>query len=148
MAARTLDSTNSEAIWDKFKICQGHRGHSPYIQLGTKRRKPDSLKVDNHRNALKQARQYQEFLSSGQADTRTELASLAGIPRTTISRYLALLNLTEEVRSEALLLPDSDPRIQVLTVTRLHRLLRVQKPAEQRRAFRALLDTVDVGAAR
>ena len=37
LVARTLDSTNSGVVWDKFHIYQGHRA---YIQIGTKRKNP------------------------------------------------------------------------------------------------------------
>ena len=139
MVARTLDSSNSGIVWDKFQVFQGHRRNVPYIQTGPKRPKSRRLKVSKHRNAVKQALHYQDLLDSGQADSQVELAQLTRTPRPTISAYLRLLGLDEEVRAKALSLPDDDPRTPVLTEARLRRLLGLQSPAQQRRAFQELL---------
>ena len=44
-------------------------------------------------------------------DSQGELARLSGTPRTTVSAYLRLLGLDEEVRAEALTLSDGDERV-------------------------------------
>ena len=62
LVARTLDSTNSGTIWDKFKVFQGHRSNTPYIQIGRKGGKSHDLKLEKHPNAIKQALQYQGLL--------------------------------------------------------------------------------------
>jgi len=122
LVARTSDSTNFSIVWDKFHIYQGHRAHTPYIQIGRKRRDPGQLKLDRHSNAIKQALQYQGLLDSGQADSQAELARLTRTPRTTIAAYLRLLGLDEEVRAEALRVADDDDRISALTEPRLRHL--------------------------
>ena len=61
--------------------------------------------------------------------------------RTTISAYLRLLGLDEEVRAEALNLSDEDERVARLTEPRLRHLVGLQ-PTEQLRQFRALLDAM------
>ena len=121
MVARTLDSTNSGVVWDKFHIYQGHRRNTAFIGIG-RRHRPRRLKVDKHPNALKQALHYRELLESGQADSQGELSRLCGTPRTTISAYLRLLGLDEEVRAEALNLSDEDERVARLTEPRLRHL--------------------------
>ena len=103
-------------------IYQGHRVNTPYIQIGTKRKNPPRL--------------YKELLESGQADSQ------GGTPRTTISAYLRLLGLDEEVRAEALNLSDGDERVARLTEPRLRHLVGLQ-PAEQLRQFRASLDATE-----
>ena len=139
MVARTLDSTNSGVVWDKFYIYQGHRVNTPYIQIGTKRKNPPRLKLEKHPNAIRRALHYKELLDSGQVDSQGELSRLSGTPRTTISAYLRLLGLEEKVRAEALNLSDGNERVARLTEPRLRHLVGLQ-PAEQLRQFRALLD--------
>ena len=141
LVARTLDSTNSGVVWDKFHIYQGHRRNTAFIGIG-RRHRPRRLKIDKHPNALKQALHYKELLESGQADSQGELSRLCGTPRTTISAYLRLLGLDEEVRAEALNLSDEDERVARLTEPRLRHLVGLQ-PAEQLRRFRALLDATE-----
>ena len=75
-------------------------------------------------------------------DRISELSRLSGTPRTTISAYLRLLGLDEEVRAEALNLSDEDERVARLTEPRLRHLVGLQ-PAEQLRQFRALLDATE-----
>ena len=75
-------------------------------------------------------------------DSQGELSRLSGTPRTTISAYLRLLGLDEEVRAEALNLSDEDERVARLTEPRLRHLVGLQ-PAEQLRQFRALLDATE-----
>ena len=142
LVARTLDPTNSGVVWDKFYIYQGHRVNTPYIQIGTKRKNPTCLKLEKHPNAIKRALHYKELLDSGQADSQGELSRLSGTPRTTMSAYLRLLGLDEEVRAEALNLSDEDERVARLTEPRLRHLVGLQ-PAEQLRQFRALLDATE-----
>ena len=142
LVARTLDPTNSGVVWDKFYIYQGHRVNTPYIQIGTKRKNPPRLKLEKHPNAIKRAFHYKELLDSGQVDSQGELSRLSGTPRTTISAYLRLLGLDEEVRAEALNLSDEDERVARLTEPRLRHLVGLQ-PAEQLRQFRALLDATE-----
>ena len=138
MVARTSDSTNFSVVWDKFHIYQGHRAHTPYLQIGRKRRDPGQLKLDRHANAIKQALQYQGLLDSGEVDSQAELARLTGTPRTTIAAYLRLLGLDEEVRAEALRVADDDDRISALTEPRL-RHLHGQDAQVQRRRLQQLL---------
>ena len=138
MVARTLDSTNSGIIWDKFKGFQGHRANAPYIQIGRKGCKSRHLKLEKHPNAIKQALQYQVLLDSGQVDSQTELARISGTPRTTISSYLRLLGLSEEVRVEALSVADDDDRISALTEPRLRHLVG-RETQEQQARLKALL---------
>ena len=73
LGARTLDSTNSGVVWDKFYIYQGHRVNTPYIQIGTKRKNPPRLKLEKHPNAIRRALHYKELLDSGQVDSQGEL---------------------------------------------------------------------------
>ena len=138
LVAQTSDSSNSVIVWDKFQVFQGHRRNVPYIQIGAKRSKLRYGNVPKHRNAVKQALRYQDLLDSGQVDSQVELAHLTCTPRPTISAYLRLLGLDEEVRAEALSVSDEDPRVLALTETRLRRLLGLKSP-QQRRAFEALL---------
>ena len=105
------------------------------------------MKFDQQPNAVKQALQYEEVLSSGEVDSQTELARLSGIPRTTISAYLRLLRLDTSVRSEALDIGDGDARIVVLTEARLRSLVGLES-SEQRRQFRALLGSAGEGTGR
>ena len=65
LVARTLDSTNSGVVWDKFHVYQGHRVNTPYIQIGTKRKNPPRLKLEKHPNAIRRALHYKELLDSG-----------------------------------------------------------------------------------
>ena len=143
LVARTLDPTNSGVVWDKFYIYQGHRVNTPYIQIGTKRKNPPRLKLEKHPNAIRRALHYKELLDSGQVDSQGELSRLSGTPRTTISAYLRLLGLDEEVREEALNLSDEDERVARLTEPRLRHLVGLQEPVEQLRQFRALLDATE-----
>ncbi len=135
-----LDSSNFGLVWDKFHVFQGHRQNRPYIQIGRKDRKPGRLKFERHSNALKQALHYQDLLDSGQADSQVELARLIDTPRSTIAAYLRLLEIDEEVRAEALQIPDEDERVSRLTEARLRHLLGMKEPTEQRRALRVLVD--------
>ena len=105
------------------------------------------MKFDQQPNAVKQALQYEEVLSSGEVDSQTELARLSGIPRTTISAYLRLLRLDASVRSEALQVGAGDPRVALLTEARLRHLVELA-PSEQRQQFRALLATAGEGVRR
>jgi hypothetical protein len=139
LGAQTLDSTNPGIVWDKFHVFQGHKRNTPYIQIGRKSTETAGIKFERHSNALKQALHYQDLLESGQADSQGKLAHLIGTPRTTISAYLRLLRLDEEVRAEALGIPDQDQRVSILTEPRLRHLVALQNPKEQRAAFRALL---------
>ena len=102
--------TEPSGVWDKFHIYQGHRRNTAFIGIG-RRHRPRRLKVDKHPNALKQALHYRELLESGHADSQGELSRLCGTPRTTISAYLRLLGLDEELRAEALNLSDEDERV-------------------------------------
>jgi hypothetical protein len=61
------------------------------------------------------------------------LSRLCGTPRTTISAYLRLLGLDEEVREEALNLSDEDERVARLTEPRLRHLVGLQEPVEELR---------------
>ena len=133
--------TEPSGVWDKFHIYQGHRRNTAFIGIG-RRHRPRRLKVDKHPNALKQALHYRELLESGHADSQGELSRLCGTPRTTISAYLRLLGLDEELRAEALNLSDEDERVARLTEPRLRHLVGLQ-PAEQLRRFRALLDATE-----
>lgn len=139
MVAQTLDLTNSRLIWDKFSVFQGHRERTPYIQIGQKPPELHCLKLDRHPNAIKQALQYQGLLDSGQVGTRTELARLTRRSRTTISAYLRLLGLDEEVRCEALSVADDDDRISALTEPRLRHLVGCETE-EQRERLKILLE--------
>ena len=67
-----------------------------------------------------------ELLDSGQVDSQGELSRLSGTPRTTISAYLRLLGLDEEVRAEALNLSVEDERVARLTEPRLRHLVGLQ----------------------
>ena len=71
------------------------------------------------------------------------MSRLSGTPRTTISAYLRLLGLDEEVRAEALNLSDEDERVARLTEPRLRHLVGLQEPVEELRQFRALLDATE-----
>lgn len=139
LVARTLDSTNSGVVWDNFKVFQGHRANTPYIQIGQKGGKSNNLKLVRHSNAIKQALQYQGLLDSGQVDSQTELARLTCTPRSTISAYLRLLGLDQEVRAEALSVADDDDRTSVLTEARLRHLIG-RETTEQRERLKALLE--------
>jgi hypothetical protein len=138
MVARTLDSTNFGVVWDNFHVFQGHRANTPYIQIGRKGGKLHDLKLEKHPNAIKQSLKYQGLLESGQVDSQSELARRTRTPRTTISAYLRLLGLSEEVRAEALSVADDDDRISVLTEARLRHLVG-REPNEQHRLLKALL---------
>ena len=88
--------------------------------LPTSRSGPNGrIRLEKHPNAIKRALHYKELLDSGQVDSQGELARLSGTPRTTVSAYLRLLGLDEEVRAEALNLSDEDERVARLTEPRL-----------------------------
>ena len=140
MVAQVLDSSNFGIAWDKFHVFQGHKRNTPYIQIGRKSTKTDRIKFERHPNPLKQALHYQDLLESGQVDSQAKLARLISTPRSTISNYLRLLGLPEDVRLEALGIEDDDERISVLTEGRLRRLLNLADPAAQSVAFQAVLD--------
>ena len=111
--------------------------------LPTSRSGPNGrIRLEKHPNAIKRALHYKELLDSGQVDSQGELSRLSGTPRTTISAYLRLLGLDEEVRAEALNLSVEDERVARLTELRLRHLVGLQ-PAEQLRQFRALLDATE-----
>ena len=133
LVAQRLDSLNHPASGIS-SIYQGHRRNTAFIGMG-RRHRPRRLKIDKHPNALKQALHYRELLESGQADSQGELSRLCGTPRTTISAYLRLLGLDEEVRAEALNLSDEDERVARLTEPRLRHLVGLQ-PAEQLRQLK------------
>ena len=133
-------SSQSRAIVKGLPASSGRR-QSGRGQIGTKRKNPPRLKLE-HPNAIKRALHYKELLDSGQVDSQGELSRLSGTPRTTISAYLRLLGLDEEVRAEALNLSDEDERVARLTEPRLRHLVGLQ-PAEQLRRFRALLDATE-----
>ena len=118
LVARTLDSTNFGIVWDKFHVYQGHRQNTPFIQIG-KRRKPRRITPRKEANAIKQALAYRELLDNEEANSQGELARLSGIPRTTISAYLRLLNLDGEIQDFARNLDESDERLRMLTEPRL-----------------------------
>ncbi len=61
LVVRTLGSTNSGVVWDKFHVYQGHRANTPYIQIGTTRKNPPRLKLE-HPNTIKRALHYRELL--------------------------------------------------------------------------------------
>ena len=61
-------------------------------------------------------------MDSGQADSQGDLSRRCGIPRTTITAYLRLLDLDTEVQALLLQLDDADPRLQGLTEARLRPL--------------------------
>ena len=74
------------------------------------------------------------------------MSRLCGTPRTTISAYLRLLGLDEEVRAEALNLSDEDERVARLTrltEPRLSNTSWASSQAEQLRQFRVLLDATE-----
>jgi len=125
--------TEPIGLWDKFQIFQGVRRSTPYIQIGRQRRSV-RLKVEKHRNPLRQALYYKALLDAGEADSQSGLARLCSTPRTTISAYLRLLGLDPKVQAEALALDDGR-----LTESRLRHLLD-KGPGEQHRALKALLD--------
>ncbi len=129
--------TEPLGLWDKFQIFHGVRRNTPYIQIGRQRRRT-ALQVAKYRNPLKQALEYQSLLDAGEADSQSELARLCSTPRTTISAYLRLLDLSEEVRAEALSVADDDDRISVLTEARLRHLVG-RKSKEQQKRLRDLL---------
>ena len=122
--AGSADVTLTEpgVVWDQFPVFHGHKVNSPYIRIGKKGRKPRRLKIDKHPNALKRALCFRELLDSGQADSQGDLSRRCGIPRTTITAYLRLLDLDAEVQACLLQLDDSDPRLQRLTEARLRHL--------------------------
>ena len=136
-----MDSTNSGVVWDNFQVFQGHRVHTPYIKIGSKPLYKGALKLEKHPNAIKQALQYQGLLDSGQVDSQTELARLTRRSRTTISAYLRLLGLTEEVRAQALEIDDDDERARFLTEPRLRGLVGLTDPSKQRQAFEDVLSS-------
>ena len=133
-----MDSSNIGVGWDKFHVFQGHRVNAPYIQIGKKGRKPRRLRIDKHLNPIKQALCFRELLDSGQADSQEDLSRRCGIPRTTITAYLRLLNLDAEVQARLLQLEDSDQRLQRLTESRL-RHFHGQDAESQRRWLQGLL---------
>ena len=122
MVAQALDSSNIGVVWDKFHVFQGHRVNAPYIRIGKKRRKPRRLRIDKHPNPIKQALCFRELLDSGQADSQGDLSRRCGIPRTTITAYLRLLDIDPEVQDCLLQLDDSDGRLQRVTEARLRHL--------------------------
>ncbi len=130
--------TEPIGLWDKFHIFQGVKKNTPYIRIGRQPRRT-ALKVAKHSNPLKQALEYQALLDAGEVDSQSELARLCSTPRTTISAYLRLLDLSEEVRAEALSVADDDDRISALTEPRL-RLLVGREIEEQQERLKALLE--------
>ena len=96
------------------------------------------MNVVSHRNPLRQALHYKALLDAGEVDSHTELARRTRTPRTTISAYLRLLDLSEEVRAEALSVADDDDRISALTEARLRHLVG-RKSKEQQKRLRDLL---------
>ena len=114
--------TEPAVVWDQFPVFQGHRVNAPYIRIGTKGRKTRRLKVVKHPNPIKRALCFRELLDSGQADSQGDLSRRCGIPRTTITAYLRLLDLDPEVQACLLQLGDSDKRLQRLTESRLRHL--------------------------
>ena len=138
LVAQTLDSSNIGLVWDKFHIYQGHMANAPYIRIGQKGRKPRCLKIVKDPNPIKRAHCFQELLDSGEADSQGDLSRRIGIPRTTITAYLRLLDLDAEVQAEALALEDDDERLSRLTEARLRHLVG-QEVIEQRKRFKALL---------
>ena len=54
-------------------------------------------------------------MHSGQADSQVDLSRRCGIPRTTITAYLRLLDLDTEIQTHLLQLEDSDQRLQQVT---------------------------------
>ena len=129
--------TEPIGLWDKFQIFQGVRRNTPYIRIGRQPRRTD-LKIAKHPNPLKRAHHYQALLDAGEADSQTELARLCSTPRSTISAYLRLLGLDDEVRAEALSVADDDDRISALTEARLRHLVG-REATEQRECLKALL---------
>jgi hypothetical protein len=97
------------------------------------RTQPNTVILSDRRSITKNSS------TPGVADFQTDLARLCSTPRSTISAYLRLLGLDEEVRAEALGVADDDERISTLTEARLRHLLGLEEPTEQRRRFRALL---------
>ena len=98
------------------------------------------LNVATECNPLKQALQFSELIATGQADSQIELASLSGIPRSTISAYLRLLDLDPDIKSGVLSLDSSDDRLTCLTEARLRPILSLQDPEERKAKFRELLN--------
>jgi len=80
MVARTLDSTNSDVVWDNFHICQGHKANTPYSQIGKRGGKSHDLKLEKHPNAIRQAQHFKSLLDSGKSDSQSELARLTDTP--------------------------------------------------------------------
>ncbi len=76
-------------------------------------------------------------------DSQGELSRLCGTPRTTISAYLRLLGLDEEVRAEALNLSDEDERVARLTEPRLRHLVGLQDGRATEAFPGALLDATE-----
>jgi len=101
-----LDSTNSEIVWDKFQVFQGHKSSTPYIEIGRQPRRT-ALKVAKHRNPLKQALEYKSLLDAGEVDSQTEIARLCRTSRSTISAYLRLLALDDKVKAQVLVIDAS-----------------------------------------
>ena len=122
MVARTLDSTNSGVVWDKFHVFQGHKRNTPFIQIG-KRRRSRRLNVAKQPNPLKQALAFQDLLDTGQADSQVDLSRLCGTPRSTNPAYLRLLNLDEQVQRSLLQIPNTDQRLHRLTESQLRGLV-------------------------
>ena len=113
----------------------------PYIHIGRKRGR-STLKVAKHRNPLKQAVCFRELIDSGQADSQGELSRLSGIPRTTITAYLRLLDLDAEVQACLFQFEDSDKRLQRLTEARLRHLHGHDAEAQWRR-FQELVHSAE-----
>lgn len=132
--------TEPGVVWDQFPVFQGHRVNAPYIRIGKKGRKPRRLKVDKHPNPIKRALRLRELLDSGQADSQGDLSRRCGIPRTTITAYLRLLDLDPQVQACLLQLDDADQRLRQLSEPRLRRL-HGQDAQIQRRRIRQLLDS-------
>ena len=141
-----LDSSNSGLVWDKFQVFQGHRSNAPYIRIGRKRSKSRRFRVERHPNPLKQALCFRGLLDSGQADSQGDLSRRCGIPRTTITAYLRLLDLEPEVQACLLELDDSDRRLERVTESRL-RHLRGQDAEGQRLRLQELLCGSQAGTA-
>ena len=77
-------------------------------------------------------------MDSGQADSQGDMSRRCGIPRTTITAYLRLLDLDPEVQACLLQLGDSDKRLQRLTESRL-RHLHGKDAESQRQRLQGLL---------
>ena len=129
-------------VWDKFHIYQGHRVNEPYISIGKRGPKAYRLRVDEHANPIKRALCFRELLDTGQADSQGDLSRLCGIPRTTITAYLRLLDLDAEVQYCLLKLDDSDQRLKRVTEARL-RHLHGQDSESQRHRLQGLLGHID-----